>query len=75
MLAFTAARLLSPDEIIDRPVMIVDQGRIVEIAARANRKLPKGATHVDLGDGVIAPGYFDLHIHGSAGHDVMDERA
>ncbi len=29
----------------------------------------------DLGDGVIAPGYVDLHIHGSAGYDVMDDAA
>ena len=75
MLVFTAERLLSPDEIIERPLMIVDEGRIVEVAARADRELPNGAAHIDLGDAVIAPGYFDLHIHGSAGYDVMDERA
>ena len=55
--------------------MIVDEGRIVEIAARADRNLPNRATQVDLGDAVIAPGYLDVHIHGSAGYDVMDERA
>ena len=27
----------------------------------------------DFGDGVMAPGYVDLHIHGSAGYDVMDD--
>jgi N-acetylglucosamine-6-phosphate deacetylase len=27
----------------------------------------------DFGDCVIAPGYVDLHIHGSAGYDVMDD--
>jgi N-acetylglucosamine-6-phosphate deacetylase len=73
MLAFTAARLLTPDEVIERPVMLVEEGCIVEIAARANRNIPNGATQVDLGDAVIAPGFFDLHIHGSAGYDVMDE--
>jgi len=29
----------------------------------------------DFGDGVMAPGYVDLHIHGSAGYDVMDDAA
>jgi len=29
----------------------------------------------DFGDGVMAPGYVDLHIHGSAGYDVMDDSA
>ena len=28
---------------------------------------------IDFGDAVIAPGYVDLHIHGSAGYDVMDD--
>jgi len=75
MLAFAAARLLTPDRVVERPVMLVDDGRIVEIAALADRQLPTVGTHIHLGDGVIAPGYFDLHIHGSAGYDVMDERS
>jgi N-acetylglucosamine-6-phosphate deacetylase len=29
----------------------------------------------DFGDNLLAPGYFDLHIHGSAGYDVMNEAA
>ena len=29
----------------------------------------------DFGDGVMAPGYVDLHLHGSAGYDVMDDTA
>jgi len=29
----------------------------------------------DFGDHVMAPGYLDLHIHGSAGYDVMDDAA
>ncbi len=29
----------------------------------------------DFGGGVMAPGYIDLHIHGSAGYDVMDDTA
>jgi len=29
----------------------------------------------DFGDSMMAPGYVDLHIHGSAGYDVMDDTA
>jgi len=54
--------------------MLVEQGRIVEISARNNRQLPAAVSLSNFGDSVIAPGYFDLHIHGSAGFDVMDER-
>jgi N-acetylglucosamine-6-phosphate deacetylase len=27
---------------------------------------------VDFGDSVLAPGFIDIHIHGGAGHDVME---
>ena len=73
MPAFTAARLLTPREIVERPWMLVDQGHITEIASRDVRPLPAGTSPVDLGPHVVAPGYVDLHIHGGAGYDVMDD--
>jgi N-acetylglucosamine-6-phosphate deacetylase len=75
MLAFTSGRLLTPTGAVERPLVLVDQGRILEIATRTSRQLPAGVSISDLGDGVIAPGYVDLHIHGSAGYDVMDDTA
>jgi N-acetylglucosamine-6-phosphate deacetylase len=75
MLAFTAGRLLTPTESIEHPLLLLDQGRVLEISARSGMHAPNGAALVDLGDGVIAPGYVDLHIHGSAGFDVMDDTA
>jgi N-acetylglucosamine-6-phosphate deacetylase len=73
MQAFTAARLLTPNQVIERPLLLVSKGRIVEVEMRADRSLPANATLRDFGDGVIAPGYIDLHIHGNAGYDVMDD--
>ncbi len=73
MPAFTAARLLTPREIVERPWVLVDQGHITEIASRDVRPLPAGTSPVDLGHHVVAPGYVDLHIHGGAGYDVMDD--
>ncbi len=55
--------------------MLVEQGRVLEIYSRSSRQLPTGVSISDLGDGLIAPGYVDLHIHGSAGYDVMDDTA
>ena len=74
MLAFTAGRLLTPTDAIEQPVMLVEQGRIVEISSRSSRQLSAGVSFSDFGDVLIAPGYVDLHIHGSAGYDVMDDR-
>jgi N-acetylglucosamine-6-phosphate deacetylase len=73
MLAFAAGRLLTPTDAVEHPLVLVEQGRILEISARSDRQVPAGLTLSDLGDGVIAPGYVDLHIHGSAGYDVMDD--
>jgi N-acetylglucosamine-6-phosphate deacetylase len=75
MLAFTSGRLLTLTGTVERPLMLVEQGRILEISSRSGRQLPAGVSVSDLGDGVIAPGYVDLHIHGSAGYDVMDDTA
>jgi N-acetylglucosamine-6-phosphate deacetylase len=73
MLAFTAATLLTPRDIVERPLLLVDQGRVIEISSRDARPLPTGISPIDLGNSIVAPGYVDLHIHGSAGFDVMDD--
>ncbi|MGA7646927.1 MAG: N-acetylglucosamine-6-phosphate deacetylase [Terriglobales bacterium] len=75
MLAFTAGSLLTPTDAVKHPLMLVEHGRILEISARNTRQLPAAVSLSDFGDGGIAPGYVDLHIHGSAGCDVMDDRA
>ncbi len=33
---------------------------------------PEGVEILDLRDAIVAPGFVDTHIHGFAGHDVMD---
>lgn len=73
MLAFTAKSLQTPTENFAHPLLLVEAGKITEIADHTTRTVPPSATVVDLGNGVIAPGYIDLHIHGSAGFDVMDD--
>lgn len=68
--AFTSRRLYTPTEEILDPLLVVEDGRIAEIFTRSDKETPK-ASFVDFGDAVIAPGYFDIHIHGGAGLDVM----
>jgi N-acetylglucosamine-6-phosphate deacetylase len=36
-------------------------------------EVPAGARHLDFPDLVIAPGFIDIHVHGGAGHDVMQD--
>jgi len=73
MLLFTAGRLLTPTDALEHPLVLVEQGRILEISDRRSRQVPGGVSVSDFGDGVIAPGFVDLHLHGSAGYDVMDD--
>src|SRR3982074_36171 len=75
MLAFTAGRLLTPTDSIEHPLVLVEQRRVIDISARGSRQVPAGASTSDFGNNVMAPGYVDLHIHGSAGYDVMDDTA
>lgn len=75
MLAFTAHRLITPTVTVENPVMLVEDGKILEIAPRSARAVPGGVPDLDFGSRTIAPGYIDLHSHGGAGYDVMSDAA
>jgi N-acetylglucosamine-6-phosphate deacetylase len=69
--AITARLALSPVQVIENPVIVIEDGFIVSISPRAAAPLPQNARYLDLADGIIAPGLIDIHVHGGAGHDVM----
>ena len=75
MLAITAATLFTPLERIEQPLLLLEDGAVVEVTSRARRELPGNCRSVDFGDGILAPGFVDIHIHGGAGHDVMEPGA
>src|SRR5215470_14547147 len=71
MLALTAKSLFTPLDVIERPIVLIEGGSIVAIATQSSVEVPRAAQHIDYRDCVLAPGLIDIHIHGSAGHDVM----
>jgi N-acetylglucosamine-6-phosphate deacetylase len=75
MIALTATTLFTPRERIEQPLLLVEEGGIVEVTSRARREVPGHCRLVDFGDGILAPGFIDIHIHGGAGHDVMEAGA
>ena len=75
MIAIRAERLYTPLEQIAQPLLLVEDGGVVEVSSRASREVPRGVRVVDFGDAVLAPGFVDIHIHGGAGHDVMEAGA
>jgi N-acetylglucosamine-6-phosphate deacetylase len=72
MIAFTANCLYTPLERLEHPLLLVEDYAIVEVSSRAAREIPSGIRVVDFGDAILAPGFIDIHIHGGAGHDVMN---
>jgi len=68
----TARRLFDGSHLIDHPIVAVEDGRIAFISARAESAVPPGARIVDFPDATLAPAFFDIHIHGAAGHDAME---
>jgi N-acetylglucosamine-6-phosphate deacetylase len=68
---FTAAWLYTPVEAIQNPLLVVQDGVVMEISSRSQKPVPETAQLVDLGETVLVPGFVDIHIHGGAGLDVM----
>jgi N-acetylglucosamine-6-phosphate deacetylase len=71
-LVITAAQLWDGNRLIADPVIEVSDGRIVDLWPQAERALTPGAERLDYPGATLAPSFFDVHIHGAAGHDVME---
>jgi len=68
----TARQLQTGDEIVAYPVVNIEDGRILSIESLSPREQERcGATH-HFPDAMLVPSYIDVHIHGCAGHDVME---
>jgi N-acetylglucosamine-6-phosphate deacetylase len=76
MIVLCAHRLYTPQEEIENPLVFIEDGLISAVSSRAQKEIPKNATVIDLArdglaDAVLVPGFFDIHMHGGAGLDVM----
>jgi N-acetylglucosamine-6-phosphate deacetylase len=68
----TARRLYDGSRLHDHPIVVLDGGRIASISTRDSSAVPAGAPILDFPEATLAPSFFDIHIHGAAGHDVME---
>jgi N-acetylglucosamine-6-phosphate deacetylase len=68
----TAERLWDGNGLIDRPMVVIEDGRIASIASRAAKDAPGNARVIDFPGATLGPAFFDVHIHGAKGHDVME---
>jgi N-acetylglucosamine-6-phosphate deacetylase len=68
----TAERLWDGTRLLDSPVVLIEDGRIASISTRAEGKLPSKVRRLDFPEATLAPAFFDVHIHGGKGHDIME---
>ncbi|KUF34506.1 N-acetylglucosamine-6-phosphate deacetylase [Lysinibacillus sp. F5] len=70
-LLISNVRIINPDDQPFKGDVYIEDGKIIQIGQCLSRKAVQridGQNH----DWLLLPGYIDMHIHGSAGHDTMD---
>lgn len=67
-----AARIVTPEAVLDDATLIASEGRIVEVGPATHVRAPAGAVVVDARGLTILPGFLDVHVHGGGGADTMD---
>ena len=72
MVAITNGRLITPFQEIEQGAVLIEGRRIVALGPTQKLILPEGMRIIDVGGNIVAPGFLDLHIHGTSGHDVME---
>jgi N-acetylglucosamine-6-phosphate deacetylase len=70
--AILAGMVYTPTEEIPNGVILIDGQHVVKVGRREKVKIPASATVIDDRDRVVVPGFIDIHIHGAAGHDLME---
>src|SRR5580658_1439229 len=68
----TAAKLWDGAHLLDHPILTVADGRILSLSTRAGSESPASPNALDFPAATLAPSFFDVHIHGAFGHDVME---
>jgi len=70
-ITLTAKRLWTGSALVENPLIQIEDGRIVLLESRTSQAKAQPGT-LDLPEATLAPSFFDVHFHGSAGHDVME---
>jgi N-acetylglucosamine-6-phosphate deacetylase len=71
MTVFLVKTLYTPLQSINDAAIVAEDGKIISVGPRVTLKEASNKDAHDFGDLVLAPGFLDLHFHGSAGCDVM----
>jgi N-acetylglucosamine-6-phosphate deacetylase len=67
-----ARRLISADLVVEYPLVRVEDGRIIQIESLDAADHERIQATYSFSEAILVPAYVDIHIHGCAGHDVME---
>src|SRR5271168_725751 len=67
-----ARRLISVSGVVDYPLVSVEDGCISHIESLSAGELEHALATHRFPEATLVPAYVDIHIHGCAGHDVME---
>jgi N-acetylglucosamine-6-phosphate deacetylase len=69
---YTGKQLWDGTRLHGESMIVVEDGRIAAIQSREGAEVPPGAAEHAFSAATLAPAFFDVHIHGAAGHDIME---
>src|ERR1700749_1020508 len=70
----TAGALLLPEGVLPDAWLLLEDGVIHSFGNRSDG-LPQHTEHHELPGALLTPAMLDIHVHGAAGHDVMEGTA
>jgi N-acetylglucosamine-6-phosphate deacetylase len=70
--SIAARRLISAHKVVDYPLLTLEDGRIRSIEGLTQSDHERAEATHRFPDATLIPSYIDIHIHGCAGHDVME---
>ena len=69
---YTGKQLWDGASLHGESMIVVEDGRIAAIESREGAQVPAGAAEHAFPAATLSPAFFDVHIHGAAGHDIME---
>ena len=72
MVVIINGRVVGPHSVLEHHCVVVDSGRIKQIAPTSQVLWPEDAQVIDAHGGFVAPGFVDMHVHGALGRDTME---
>jgi N-acetylglucosamine-6-phosphate deacetylase len=72
MMVIINGRVVGPHGVLEHHCVVVEAGKIKQVAPTAQVLWPEDAQVIDAHDSFVAPGFVDMHVHGALGHDSMD---